>query len=527
MRTIGLIVSLICSLTAWSAERPNIVLIMADDMGYSDIGSYGGEIKTPNLDRLAKEGLRFSQFYNNAKCSPTRASLLTGLYSQQVGIHNGPAVMKNCVTLAEVLKSAGYRTLMAGKWHAAQLPVERGFDRYYGLTDGCCNFWNPGDQREGEAAPVHKTYPRKWAIDDQVISPFTPTDPNFYTTDAFTTNAIEFLDEYKEEENPFFLYLAYTAPHYPLHAWPEDIAKYKDVYKQGWDNIRKQRHHRQMGMGLINPEWGLAPRDEWTPAWEDVTDPDAWNLTSMTSGGKNEQTWDHVGNREEWANRMAIYAAMVDRMDQNIGRLIEQLNATGKLDNTLILFLSDNGGCAERVNLTPGIVTGAVDTYITIDPPWANAQNTPFRKYKRYNHEGGISTPLIAWWPGTIKGNTITHQPGHIIDVMATVLDISEAEYPTTYQGGDVIPHAGLSLRPIFDGKERAPHEYLFWQFGKAKAVRHGKWKLVRDGDTAWELYDLEADRTELSDVVGDHADLAGRLEAKWLEWAKTSGVKL
>ncbi|MBD3289940.1 sulfatase-like hydrolase/transferase, partial [candidate division KSB1 bacterium] len=232
------LMNLSCSGT--SGKLPNIVLIMADDMGYSDIGCYGGEIDTPNLDRLAQGGLRFKQFYNNAKCAPTRASLLTGLYSQQVGVHGNPAKMKDCVTIAEVLRQIGYRTLMTGKWHAEELPVERGFDRYYGLCDGCCNFFNPGEQREGEPAPAHKRYPRKWAEDRTVMQPYTPDDPDFYTTDAFTDYALRYLDEYSEKEKPFFLYMAYTAPHYPLHARPEDIDKYRDRYSNGWDALREE-----------------------------------------------------------------------------------------------------------------------------------------------------------------------------------------------------------------------------------------------------------------------------------------------
>jgi len=306
-------------------RRPNIVLIMADDMGYSDIGCYGGEICTPNLDRLAAGGLRFTQFYNNSICVPTRASLLTGLYSQQVGVHyNTPTVMKNCVTLAEVLRSAGYRTLMTGKWHAEQIPCQRGFDRYFGLADGCCNYFNPGPRRAGEGEPGRKLtsfgYPRRWAIDDKVYLPYKPKDKNFYTTDAFTDYAIDYLQQYGREERPFFLYVAYTAPHYPLHAWGEDITRYRGKYMVGWDKLRQQRFERMVEMGLVDKRWGLSPRDEEVPKWDSVEDKDSWDL------------------------KMAVYAAMIDRMDRNIGRIIAKIRQLGKEDNTLVLFLSDNGG---------------------------------------------------------------------------------------------------------------------------------------------------------------------------------------
>ena len=289
------------------AGKPNIVLIMADDMGFSDIGCYGGEINTPNIDRLAYGGIRFTQFYNNAICVPTRASLLTGLYSQQVGVwSNTPKKMENCGTLAEVLKNAGYRTLMTGKWHSLEIPVQRGFDRHYGLADGCCNFFNPGLRRPGEPEPGRKRHPgpwpedkrlfrdaRRWAIDDKEFIPYSPGDRDFYTTDAFTDYALKYLDEYSHEDNPFFLYVAYTAPHYPLHAWPEDIAKYRGRYMCGWDKLREQRYKRMLEMGLIDERWTLSPRNKEVPAWEDVDDKDAWDL------------------------KMAVYSAMIDRMDQN------------------------------------------------------------------------------------------------------------------------------------------------------------------------------------------------------------------
>lgn len=500
--------------------RPNIVLIMADDMGFSDIGCYGGEISTPNIDSLAAGGLRFTHFYNNAICVPTRASLLTGLYSQQVGVYaNSPKVMKNCVTLAEVLKSAGYRTLMTGKWHALQIPVERGFDRYYGLADGCCNYFNPGPRRPGEPEPGRKRHPgpwpkgqrlfrdaRRWAIDGKVYIPYQPTEKDFYTTDAFTDYALKYLDEYSGEDRPFFLYIGYTAPHYPLHAWPEDIAKYRGKYMMGWDRLRKQRYDRLIEMGLIDNRWAMSPRDEIVPRWSDIQDKDAWDLN------------------------MAVYAAMIDRMDQNIGRVLNKIRQLGVEDNTLVLFLSDNGGCAGIANVTPDIPPGQVESYRSVDPPWANASNTPFRKYKVWDHEGGISTPLIAYWPKVIKkGGQMTHQVGHIIDIMATFVDMTGAEYPSAYNGTEVLPMEGRSLLPIFRGKESSERDPLFWQIrsnGGGRAVRAGKWKLVTaDPDKPWELYDMHADRTELHDLADRYRDKAkelARLHDDWINRCKT-----
>lgn len=482
------------------AKRPNIVLIMADDMGYSDVGCYGGEIRTPNLDRLAAGGLRFTHFYNNAKCAPTRASLLTGLYAQQVGITAGPARMRNCVTIAGALKSAGYRTLMAGKWHAQGIPVEGGFDRHFGLCDGCCNYFNPGLRRSSEGEPGRK-FPneaRRWAIDGKVIQPYTPQDKRFYTTDAFTDHAIAYLDQYKSQDKPFFLYLAYTAPHDPLHAWPEDIARYKGKYLIGWDALREQRYERMVTMGLIDRRWTMSPRDEDAPRWQDVKDKELWDL------------------------RMAVYAAMIDRMDQNIGRLMAKIRELGKEDDTLVLFLSDKGGCAEKPCTTPDIPPGPLESYRSVRLPWANASNTPFRKFKSHDHEGGIATPLIAYWPRVIKdGGKITHQVGHIIDVMATCLDVAGAAYPTTYKSQKVLPLEGKSLLPILQGKQRKGHDAIFWRFRQWKAVWQGKWKLLGHDNRPWALYDMEADRTELHDLAKEHPRKAAELEALYAAWAK------
>ena len=478
--------------------RPNILLIMADDMGWSDIGCYGGEVRTPNLDGLASRGIRFTQFYNNAKCSPTRASLLTGLYSQQVG-EAAMGTCTRCVTIAEVLKAAGYRTLMTGKWHQNSLPVRRGFDRYFGLADGCCNFWNPGKQREGEPAPGRKLSGwRRWAIDEKEYTPYTPEKKDFYTTDAFTDYAIQYLDQYGKEDRPFFLYLAYTAPHYPLHAWPEDIARYRGTYRIGWDELRRRRFARQAKMGLIDRSYRLSPRDDGVPKWEDVPEKD----------------------RDEWDLKMAVYAAMIDRMDQNIGRVLEKVRQLGKADNTLVLFLADNGGCAERVHKTPDIPPGPLASYRTVDPPWANASNTPFRKYKSWDHEGGICTPLIAYWPARIRqGGQVTAQAGHIIDILATCADVAGAEYPAEFNGQKVLPLEGRSLLPVLDGKQREPHEAIYWQYGGCRAVRCGNWKLVAARGKDWELYDLSADRTELNNLAPAEPQRVEKMAALHAAW--------
>ena len=409
--------------------------------------------------------------------------------------------MKHAVTIAEVLKGAAYRTLMTGKWHAPSLPVRRGFDRYYGLADGCCNFWNPGEQRPGEPPPGRKWARwRRWAIDSKEFTPYTPQDKNFYTTDAFTDHAVKYLDQYGKEDRPFFLYVAYTAPHYPLHAWPEDIARYRGTYKIGWDALRKQRYERMVEMGLLEKRYALSPRDPSVPAWDDV--PEA--------------------KRDEWDLKMAVYAAMIDRMDQGIGRILAKVRELGHQENTLVIFLSDNGGCAENVNKTPDIPPGPLASYRTVDQPWANASNTPFRKYKSWDHEGGICTPFIVSWPKVIKeGGTISRQVGHIIDVMATCCDVAGAEYPSEYGGVKVLPLEGKSLRPVFEGKTRPGHDALFWQFGRSKAVRCGKWKLVKNGNRPWELYDMEADRCELNDLAAQHGDRAEAMAKLWDDWAR------
>ncbi len=489
---------------AWSARsggkaatgsRPNIILIMADDMGYSDLGCFGGEIDTPNLDALAREGMRYRQFYNCAKCGPTRATLLTGQYDQAVGKSH----MEHGVTFGEVLRKAGYRTIISGKWHQSPLPTTRGFDRYFGLADGCCNFWNPGTEaRPGEPAPGRKRKSaRRWAIEGEAIAGYVPEKKDFYTTDEFANYAIERLEEYKGEDKPWLLYLPFTAPHYPLHAWPEDIAKYRGRYRMGWDALRERRYKRQVEMGVIDAKYAVSPRDPAVPAWETLSEKE----------------------KDEYDLLMSVYAAMVDRMDQAIGRVFAKVRQLGDWDNTLVMFLSDNGGCAENVNTTPETPPGPVESYRTLGREWANACNTPYRKYKSSDYEGGNCTPFIARWPGVIEPGTMTDQMGHIIDIMPTMMDVAGASYPEQFEGRKIKPLAGKSLVPIFEGGQREGHEWLFWQFGKAKAARQGTWKLVRFGEADWQLYDLEADRTELHDVAKEHPDRVERMVAAWERW--------
>ncbi len=465
---------------------------MVDDMGYSDIGCYGGEVQTPNLDQLGKNGLRFTQFYNTAKCHTTRAELLTGNYAHSIGDHN----MEHGATFGEVLRPIGYRTLISGKWHQVPLPTTRGFDRYYGLADGCSNFFNPGlKARPGEGPPGRKgkTRVRRWAIEDKVIMGYTSPDKKFYHTDTFTDYAIDRLDEYKDEDAPFVLYLPYTAPHYPLHAWPEDIAKYRGKYKIGWDKIREQRFKRMKEMGIIGPNHELTTRA--SKAWEDLSE--------------EQQDAEDL--------KMAVYAAMIDRVDQNLGRLFAKVKELDEWENTLIMFLTDNGACPEQPNTTPDIPPGPVESYRTVSVGWANASNTPYRKFKSTDYEGGIRTPFIAHWPGVIKPG-MTNQVGHIIDVSATFRDITGAKYPKNILGGKTKPPAGKSLLPIFKGNEREPHKEIFWRFNRANAVRQGDLKVVRAGKV-WELYDLQADPTEVNNLAEQMPEKTAELSKMWEDW--------
>jgi len=494
-------------------QRPNIVLIVCDDLGFSDLGCYGGEIRTPNLDRLAAQGLRFTQFYNNAVCVTTRASLYTGLYVRH---GRGGLLRHNMVTLGEVLREAGYRTTLTGKWHlgssSPRRPIDRGFEEYYGLMDGCCNYFNPA-QRD----PSFKNYRfRHFARNHRRITQF-PDD--YYTTDAFSKHAVEQIHRLAGKNEPFFVNICYTAPHFPLHAKPEDIAHYKGRYAMGYQELRRQRHSRQIELGLINPQWKLSPLDKKIGPWRHD-----WHI----------DPWEEVKNPARQQALMEVYAAMVDCMDQGIGRVLKALKDTGVEQNTLVVFFSDNGGCATMSKETDpksyyyaNQMPGAKDSYTFCEPGWGWAQNTPFRRYKVWTYEGGIATPMIARWPGVVLPGTITHQAGHVIDLMPTCLELAGGRYPETFRGKNIIPCEGKSLVPIFKGQQRQPHESLYWYLMGNRAVRQGKWKLVW-GHTAakWELYDLQADRTETNDLAAKHPDRVRKMSSLWNEWAERTEIK-
>ena len=512
---------------AQTAARPNIVIILVDDMGFSDIGCYGGEIPTPNLDALAKNGLRFTQFYNTARCSPTRAALLTGLDPHQAGMGtlaedpgkqapvNAAAgyrevLGRDSVTLAEVLRPAGYRTYMAGKWHLGyhgqeKWPLARGFDRFYGIISGAASYLRP-------------TGGRGLTLDNTALP--SPDEKNYYTTDAFTDHAVRFVAEQKDPA-PFFLYLAYNAPHWPLHARDEDIQKFVGRYRAGWDQFREQRFTRQLALGVVAPGTTLSPRDETVRAWETLT--------------PEQQT--------QLDYRMAVYAAQVHRMDFNIGRLVDSLRAAGKLDNTLLFFLSDNGGCAEPYDDLGGGAFTAINQPAAagsggkhVGPNgssygtgWANVSNTPFRRYKSRLHQGGISTPLIAHWPAGLKTKpgALTSTLGYLTDFMPTVLDITGATYPREFAGQKIQPFVGRSLAPVLRGADLPADRWLYWEQYNNKAVRHGTWKAVQSAekDSPWELYDLATDPTELRDQSAAQPARLSDLTTAWTTWATTHRV--
>jgi arylsulfatase A-like enzyme len=531
-----------------AAQRPNIVIILSDDMGFSDIGCYGGEIPTPNLDRLARNGLRFTQFYNTARCCPTRASLLTGLYPHQAGVGHMTAdrglegyrgeLNTRCVTIAEALKPAGYRSYAVGKWHITphvkpdgpkhNWPLQRGFDRFYGTIMGGGSFFDPGSLTR----------------DNTAISPFAdpeyqPTE--FYYTDAISDQAARFVREHGRQfqKQPFFMYVAYTAAHWPMHALEKDIAAHKGKYDAGYEPIRRARFEKAKQLGLIDRKWELPP----------------------LAGD-----WNRVTNKAWEARCMEVYAAMIDSMDQGIGRIVAALEETRQLDNTLVLYLQDNGACAElmgRAGDTPradspafpprapdvvhqelrpkqtrdgfpvltgtAVMPGPADTYIGYGKGWANVSNTPFREYKHWVHEGGIATPLIAHWPQGIpakRRGQLEEQSGHLIDLMATCLDIAGATYPSGFNGNRIHPLEGASLVPAFAGKSLKRSQPIFWEHEGNRAVREGKWKLVaKSPGGAWELYDLEADRTEMRDLAPKQPRRVRDLAAKWEAWAERANV--
>ena len=501
--------------TLFAAERPNIIVIMVDDMGFSDIGCYGSEIPTPHLDSLAAGGVRFSQFYNTGRCCPTRASLLTGLYSHQAGIgwmtaDQGVAgyrgqLNNECVTIAEVLGEAGYFTTMTGKWHVGfnhgVTPWGRGFYRSLNTPAGGLHFSNQTGPKGGTKLYLNG---EEVARDDPMFN------PPWYGSDLWNEQGIRFIDEAIAEDIPFFWYLAHAAPHFPCMAPEETIAKYRGKYMAGWDKLRKERYRRQIESGLIDESWKLEPRPEEMPAWDSFSAED----------------------KKRYDDMMAIYAAMIEEVDRNIGKLVAALRERKQLDNTLILFLSDNGGNAESgvPGKYQGDNPGDPHSNVFIGRCWAHLNNTPFRKYKHYNHEGGTATPLIAHWPAAVKprpgADGWIETPTHLIDIMATCVDLGSATYPKQFNGKAITPMQGQSLKPLLTGKGDFAARPLFWEHEGNAAIRVGDRKLVRQGMRGeWELFDLKSDRTEQHNLAADHPDEFEALTKQWREWARKSNV--
>jgi arylsulfatase A-like enzyme len=499
-------------------RRPNIILIVADDLGFSDLGCFGSEIQTPNLDKLAASGIRFSQFYTAGTSSASRASLLTGLYQHQAGVGD---VVRNlgfpgyegflndkCVTIGEVLKLNGYKTYMAGKWHLGNnqgsLPRDRGFDRYFGLIDDAGSYFQRKSYLKGMLTPL-------WLLDD---SQYNPPESGFYMTDAITDNAIQFLSTDSAGKEPFFLYLAYTAPHWPLQAPKEDIQKYSEKYLIGWDLLRNERYRRMQKIGIIDQSCGLSSKDSSIPDWETLSSEE----------------------KVLWSSKMAVYAAMIDRMDQNIGRLIDYLKKSREYENTVIMFLSGNGSTIETTNeekkyLGVSGELGGRDSFESLEMPWATVCNTPFRLYKNWVHEGGISSPLIFSFSGKTASGEIIRQPAHIIDIMPTIIAFSRAKYPKKFNGKNIIPMEGVSLIPALAGQPLVRVNPLCWEHEGNCAIRLGNWKMVTSYDTAsklfrpWEIYDLKADRSESNNIISRFPDLKNKLSVLFYGWADRVGV--
>ena len=542
------LLSISITISICAAERPNIIVIMSDDMGISDIGCYGSEIDTPRLNRLADNGLRFTQFYNTARCCPTRASLLSGLYPHQAGIgwmmvdrgHDGyrGELNRECLTIAEALKTSGYGTYMAGKWHVTKhispdgpknnWPMQRGFDRFYGTIHGAGSLWDPNTLTRDNTQITPENDPQ-----------YNPKDPWFYT-DAIVDQTTRYIKEHVKSKpnDPFFCYVSFTAAHWPMHAREKTIAKYKGKYDAGYKVIRQKRFQKMKELGIIKKNTKLSPQP-----WE----------------------WGKV-KEEQWEIRcMEVYAAMVDEMDQGIGKIVDTLESTGKKDNTLILFLEDNGGCAEAfgrsknkstgpraekpglapmtkdqlqtrmqpsqtrdgypVRTGPGVMPGPADTYIGYGLGWANVSNTPFREYKHWVHEGGISTPLIAHWPKGIKRKgELDHQPGHLIDIMATCVELGKVNYPEEKDGEKIKPLEGKSLNTAFKGN-KIQREALYWEHEGNRAIRKGNWKLVSKENRPWELYDMATDRTELSDLSKSKTKIVKELSKAYQDYADRANV--
>lgn len=463
-------------------RRPNILFILADDLGFSDLGCYGGEVRTPNLDRLAADGLRFTQFYNTARCWPSRAALLTGYYAQQVN-RDPPGLRPPwAALLPDLLRPAGYHSYHSGKWHIDGPVRKGGFERSYLVVDQ--------DRYFG---------PRNHQLDDAPLPQPKPGD-GYYATKAIAQHAIDWLagHEANHPGTPFFLYLAFTCPHFPLQALPEDIARYRGRFKDGWDALRRQRLERMRKLGIVS--CGLSERTPGVPGWDSLT----------------------AEQKEAWQWRMTIHAAMVDRMDQEIGRVLDHICRAGHWDNTLILFCSDNGASAERLvrgdGHDPAAPPGSAKTFLCLEPPWANLANAPLRKSKIFTHEGGISTPLIVHWPAGVKARgELRHTPGHFVDVVPTLLELAGAPTPAAWNGAPRPPLAGRSLVPALGKDVTIEREFLFFKHSGNRALRVGDWKVVASGpDAPWELYDLAEDRSETHDLAERHPDKVKELAALW-----------
>jgi arylsulfatase A-like enzyme len=505
-----------------AVTRPHILLILADDLGFSDIGCYGGEIATPNLDRLAASGLRFTQFYNAARCCPSRAAFLTGLYPHQAQVGDmvdeyarqvretlhSPAysdrLNPHAPRIAELLRQAGYLTGMSGKWHLGyrtnEWPAARGFTRSFALIEGAMNYFGFGMQHTGVI-----TNP-PMALDEQV---FIPPQEGFFATDAFTDYAVRFIHERPAKSPPFFFYLAYTAPHWPLHARPEAIVRHRGQYKAiGWDQLREQRRQRLIQSGIWDARWPLAPRPPGIPAWAQAT----------------------PTQQEQWDNEMAVYAAQIEAMDTGIGKVFQALEESGQADNTVVMFMSDNGGAAEDPNRSlPGAVLGIRESYEGYGLAGAHVSSSPFRKTKKYTHEGGIATPLIIHWPagiGDLWRGSLIRDLCHFVDILPTCLDLAAARFPKQWAGAAALAPQGISLRPAFKAQPLTRKSPLFWEHEGQRAVRHGPWKLVATFNEPWELYHMTSDRTELKNLITAEPRIAHDLLTAFEKWAAKTGVK-
>ena len=494
------------SLMLQAQQKPNILIIMVDDMGYSDIGCYGGEIQTPNLDKLASNGIRFSQSYNTSKCNTSRESLLCGRY---VNMKNQGSNFNVGPTIGEVAQKAGYRTLMVGKNHNAIRPPKRGFDRFMGIQGGGSNYYAPsGKLINGD--PVPQKDIREWMVDDKWVKPYQPIDPNFYVTDVFTDYAINWLNEYEKEENPFLLYVAYNAPHSPVQAPADVVKKYIGKYDDGFESVRNARYKRMVEKGMIDPKKSpLYPQEI-----------DDWKEMSP-----EERAFE--------AKCMEVYAAAIDKVDQNIGRMISLLEKQGKLDNTLIWFMSDNGaervrGQIEETHYVPtgNERIGGPKSYPYIGKQWSYVSNTPLAYYKKTSHEGGIRTPTIAHWPKFIKEkNSWYHEPIHLVDIMSTVLELTNQKYPKKYNNSNAKPIEGVSLLPALKNKSLAYRKHKIgndYKFGKM--IRIEDWKLVKFKDEPWELYDLSKDLTETNDLAKKHPEKLAQMIEEYKIWVANCG---